>query len=51
MDIENNKKALARLRDAADNASMLQTKESMEEFWVAYNEVKETENILWPKRI
>jgi hypothetical protein len=43
MNVELNKAALANLRIAADNACMIQNKETLEEFWKAYYAVKETE--------
>jgi Tfp pilus assembly protein PilE len=38
-----NKEALVKLRTSADNACMIQNKETLEEFWKAYEAVKETE--------
>jgi len=43
MNIELNKKALAKLKEATDNACMYQNKETLKEFWEAYHAVKETE--------
>jgi len=44
MDIKLNKIALARLREAADNACMSQNQDTLKEFWKAYYAVKETED-------
>jgi hypothetical protein len=51
MNVELNKAALANLRIAADNACMIQNKETLEEFWKAYYAVKETEKQVRDKDI
>lgn len=43
MDQQLNKLTLTKLRDATDNACMLQTEASLKDFWEAYYAVKKIE--------